>query len=840
MSNTKTVIVPAAAPPDGYVVVWSSASNTFIAIDPVLVVEQAGGIIDAQIAINAAIQGTKINPNFGAQDIQTTGTVKGMALAVNNGSTAPTITSGTGVPVAPQPNGSLYMRVDGTSVTGLYIFETGIWAPLAPGGGGGSPVGPAVGDLGGNYPNPVVTGVRGHTVPAPSGTNTVLTWSGTSFSWAVGGGGGGGASVPIPVELSWMSGATTNTTGITPLMVGRRNLNLSLFPPTITVSSIVYNRTIRFYADISGASGNASVQLNDKTASEIVAGSYLTTSSTTSTELNSGPLTVGMAANNLKDGYNYEVDIFNSAANNTIITNARLVITYEPTRVPVLPDVNTLLYYPLDEAGSVINWYNTFDPINTNTSVLSLATGVTVTTPPGVYGTCLDFARIGNGGVNTVNTASGTTAGTTLTISCWVYVRSYNVNSVFIDRAYRNNGTWTAPFVGAGMELSSANDGSWNSTITISGVANTITSPAGSIPLNTWTFIATTYDGTTITQYKNGVSIGTMTVPGTIDWGATAGSPLNYTFATSTDTFFNPLTTIGALSNGLTLPQPNIYIASTTGFDTAGVISVTTSGGPQIVTYTGLSGGNQLTGCTGGGGTMSTGGRVGMIDSGNHCDDCAGPTVNFPNSFSTMLYDQTFSSWVPESDGNIQFLSSSGSFSAAPLPQSIFNYAICFYWIDQDNTTPPLGFFYSIGGTAPNRVAHLTSINQAFGGGNPAIDVEVRMRELSPDFDIIYGPSGVGVPSGIIGVQRDTGSLFTNYPSAGATALPANGFKITFTHHNTGGTATGPWLIGGNLNSPAASDPYQKLDGRVDDVRVENVVRNGAYLLAEYLTGQGA
>lgn len=70
-------------------------------------------------------------------------------------------------------------------------------------------------------------------------------------------------------------------------------------------------------------------------------------------------------------------------------------------------------------------------------------------------------------------------------------------------------------------------------------------------------------------------------------------------------------TTIAAASTGLTLPQTVINVASVVGFANSGNINVTTSTGVQLVTYTGLNvAGNQFTGCSGGGGTMSTGGAV--------------------------------------------------------------------------------------------------------------------------------------------------------------------------------------------------------------------------------------
>lgn len=68
-------------------------------------------------------------------------------------------------------------------------------------------------------------------------------------------------------------------------------------------------------------------------------------------------------------------------------------------------------------------------------------------------------------------------------------------------------------------------------------------------------------------------------------------------------------TTIAAGSNGQSLPQSIINVASTTGFPATGVLWVTTSGGQQVVTYTGLTT-TSFTGCSGGSGTMSTGGSV--------------------------------------------------------------------------------------------------------------------------------------------------------------------------------------------------------------------------------------
>lgn len=68
-------------------------------------------------------------------------------------------------------------------------------------------------------------------------------------------------------------------------------------------------------------------------------------------------------------------------------------------------------------------------------------------------------------------------------------------------------------------------------------------------------------------------------------------------------------TTIAAGSNGASLPQATINVASTTGFPASGSIFVLTGAGAQTVTYTGTTG-TTFTGCTGGTGTMSTGNPV--------------------------------------------------------------------------------------------------------------------------------------------------------------------------------------------------------------------------------------
>jgi hypothetical protein len=68
-------------------------------------------------------------------------------------------------------------------------------------------------------------------------------------------------------------------------------------------------------------------------------------------------------------------------------------------------------------------------------------------------------------------------------------------------------------------------------------------------------------------------------------------------------------TTIAAGSNGAALPQTSISVASTASFAASGyaIIGLVDLSSYTYVKYTGRSGGNTLTGCTGGSGTLATG-----------------------------------------------------------------------------------------------------------------------------------------------------------------------------------------------------------------------------------------
>lgn len=79
--------------------------------------------------------------------------------------------------------------------------------------------------------------------------------------------------------------------------------------------------------------------------------------------------------------------------------------------------------------------------------------------------------------------------------------------------------------------------------------------------------------------------------------------------ALAAPTGFAGNTTIAPASNGASLPTGTINVVSTTGFPSSGTMFVQSSTASHLITYTGVTA-TTFTGCTGGNGTLSTGGVV--------------------------------------------------------------------------------------------------------------------------------------------------------------------------------------------------------------------------------------
>lgn len=159
-------------------------------------------IVDANVDAAAAIDGSKIVPNFGAQAVLTSAFVTGRALSIHNGITT-YIDSGIGDPNTlglPWSPGSLFLRTDGYTGATLYTLQSGVWSLPAIAGSAG-------GDLSGTYPNPSVVAINGVTISSTPTSGYLLTaTSSTTAAWSP------PSTTVTPVSLA--AGRLTLTSGV--------------------------------------------------------------------------------------------------------------------------------------------------------------------------------------------------------------------------------------------------------------------------------------------------------------------------------------------------------------------------------------------------------------------------------------------------------------------------------------------------------------------------------------------------------------------------------------------------------------------------------------------------
>jgi choice-of-anchor B domain-containing protein len=168
----------------------------------------------------------------------------------------------------------------------------------------------------------------------------------------------------------------------------------------------------------------------------------------------------------------------------------------------------------------------------------------------------------------------------------------------------------------------------------------------------------------------------------------------------------------------------------------------------------------------------------GVTDVGNHCDDCV-TTVSLP--FPVMLYDQSFSTSITvSSNGPLQFSSAISPFTNACLPNASHNNTIFGYWDDLLTDGAGQGIFTTVVGSAPNRTFVIEWRAGYFSGGGTA-NFEVLLHENSASFETIYGTVTQGNASATVGVQRDTGSRFTQYACDGSGGPITSGLRLNWT-----------------------------------------------------------
>lgn len=166
-----------------------------------------------------------------------------------------------------------------------------------------------------------------------------------------------------------------------------------------------------------------------------------------------------------------------------------------------------------------------------------------------------------------------------------------------------------------------------------------------------------------------------------------------------------PKTTIAVGSNGAELPQATINVASTAQLGLEGEVLVETDEGMQVVAYTGRTG-LTLTGCSGGTGTMSTGGKVRSVNPSELYVKATGT-----EAIGTQAYGLPW-------DGLIQI-------TASTQPASGETYTVTITGLAADGSEDTLTLTWtntdpaSTTKTTTTRLSYLTQIVFAQAGGTP-------------------------------------------------------------------------------------------------------------------------
>jgi hypothetical protein len=199
--------------------------------------------------------------------------------------------------------------------------------------------------------------------------------------------------------------------------------------------------------------------------------------------------------------------------------------------------------------------------------------------------------------------------------------------------------------------------------------------------------------------------------------------------------------------------SPSFVCGTTINF----TLTVNYAGGPNIIQFSLPSTGQDYVFSSSAGNSIVPG----TTDIGNHGDDV---TTNIALPFSYSFYGASFNSASVTSNGNLQFASNNAAFDNACLPSVAMNMLISPQWDDlRTDVVAGNGIFTSTSGVAPNRIFNIEWRTIYFNNNAQVANFELRLYEGQQRFDIVYGQVDQGGSGATVGVQKDTGSAFTQF-----------------------------------------------------------------------------
>jgi PKD repeat protein len=289
--------------------------------------------------------------------------------------------------------------------------------------------------------------------------------------------------------------------------------------------------------------------------------------------------------------------------------------------------------------------------------------------------------------------------------------------------------------------------------------------------------------------------------------GGTAASGLTATLSSPTPgvSFLQNASSYGTIPSGAVAVNSTAFRIGTSpdfvcGTPVIVTANLTYAGGSTNITYTLPTGGFYVLNQTNGAALIP-----GDTDIGNHSDNDVTPlALPFPITF----YGNNFTNVNVGANGNLQFVSANIAGGNACLPVAGFNSAIFPFWSDLRTDQPGNGVFTTLTGVAPNRIFGIewrATIASSLSNAN----FEVLFYESQLRIDLVYGALDDPGTAATVGIQRDTGSSYTNFEcSAGGLAA---GLQLTYQWSCNDGGGTCPPPVIPNFTADKLSGPVPLL-----------------------------
>ncbi len=205
----------------------------------------------------------------------------------------------------------------------------------------------------------------------------------------------------------------------------------------------------------------------------------------------------------------------------------------------IAPDLFDQIVWPLTETSGPYRNVGMLSPNDVSTD-LTVVNAVQ-RTGTGLFGeNCPQFPATSNFPTGS-NTSRNYAAGAKniiitppITLSCWVYLRAYTTTAAqnIVGKEYRDSdltSSWATPFYAIGIDMFTSNGGGdWGVNVATSASTRVIQTVTDfPIPLNTWSHVGVTHDGTVIRAFLNGCQC--IYYSGATQLNSTAAGTISYT-----------------------------------------------------------------------------------------------------------------------------------------------------------------------------------------------------------------------------------------------------------------------------------------------------------------------